>query len=307
MRPDCARLLKMNFVGCQLELKTPHERERIVEDLRRSATPMLVLNTCQRLETFGFNIPTIDSAELLQTWNAREAFERLARIAAGLESRILGELEVIGQVRTAYKEFRANGGSGLHTLDRIFQDALALARAARRESGIDQNLTSLSGLAARALLDRVPAGAHLAVVGAGSLAASTARYLTKRGNCPLRVASRCPENAVTLAVELGGFGTGLDELAHLFHGVSGVITATAAPHALVFPHHLENAARPLVIVDMGVPADCSPDVAKLPGVTYIGLGEIEAKAQYNSDERRQRAATAARIIHDGAQAWSPRA
>lgn len=296
----------MNFVGCQLELAAPQARESIVGQLRQSPSPLLVLDTCQRLETFGFDLPRVDSARLVQTWKAREAFERLARIAAGLESRILGELEVIGQVRSAYKLFRANGGAALSTLDRIFQDALALAREARRESGIDQNLTSLSGLAARTLLDRVPEGAHLAVVGAGSLAAATARYLTKRGNCPLRVASRCPENAVTLAVELGGFGTGLDELAHLFHGVSGVITATAAPHPLVFAHHLAEASRPLVIVDLGVPADCHPEVATLPGVTYIGLGEIEAKAQINTEDRRRRADIAARLIHDGAQAWTPR-
>lgn len=297
----------MNFVGCQLELGSLQEREHVVERLRQSSEPLLVLDTCQRLETFGLAIPTIDSAQLIHTWQTREAFERLARIAAGLESRILGELEVIGQVRTAYKQFRENGGAELTHLDRIFQDALALAREARRESGIDQNLTSLSGLAARALLDRVPEGSHLAVVGAGSLAASTARYLTKRGKSPLRVASRCPENALSLAVELGGFGTGLDELAHLFYGVSGIVTATAAPHPLVYAHHLAEAARPLVIVDMGVPADCSPDVAQLPGVTYIGLGEIEAKAQLNSDERRKRAEVAARLIHDGAQAWTPRA
>lgn len=296
----------MKFVGCQLELTAPQAREAVVDQLRRSPSPLLVLDTCQRLETFGFEIPPVDSAQLVRIWQARDAFERLARIAAGLESRILGELEVIGQVRAAYKTFRENGGASLSTLDRIFQDALALAREARRESGIDQNMTSLSGLAARTLLDRVPAGSHLAVVGAGSLAAATARYLTKRGNCPLRIASRCPKNAVTLAVELGGFGTGLDELAHLFHGVSGIITATAAPHPLVFAHHLEEAARPLVIVDLGVPADCHPDVAALPGVTYIGLGEIEAKAQINTEDRRRRAEIAARLIHDGAQAWTPR-
>lgn len=296
----------MNFVGCQLDLDVPQERERIVEALRRSATPLLVLNTCQRLETFGFDLPRIDAVKPIQTWHAREAFERLARIAGGLESRILGELEVIGQVRAAYKCFRENGGASLSQLDRIFQDALALAREARRVSGIDRNLTSLSGIAARMLLDRVPEGAHLAVVGAGSLAASTARYLTKRGSSPLRVASRCPRNAISLAVKLGGFGTGLDDLAYLFHGVSGIVTATAAPHALVYPHHLENAARPLVIVDLGTPSDCSPEVATLPDVTYIGLAEIEARAQVNSEERRQRAAVAARLIHDGAQAWSPR-
>lgn len=298
----------MQFVGCQLELTTPHVREGIVNALRNSShSPALVLDTCQRLEVFGFDIPSLDSVSVARQWTARDAFERLARIAAGLESRILGELEVIGQVRSAYRQFREAGGSSLTKLDRVFQDALSLAREARRESGIDQNLTSLSGLAARELLDRVAVEAPLAVVGAGSLAGSVARYLTKRGSQPVRVASRCPENAMTLAMEIGGFASGLDGLSHLFDGVAGVITATAAPHPLVFEHHLANAARPLVIVDLGVPADCGDEVRHLPGVTYITLADIEAKAQINSDERKRRAAVAARVIHDGAQAWSPRA
>lgn len=296
----------MNFVGCQLEIDSPHTREEVVERLRRCPQPLLVLNTCQRLETFGFSLPCVDTVKLTRIWQEREAFERLARIAAGLESRIIGELEVIGQVRAAYRIFRENGGAGLRALDRIFQDAIALAREARRVSGVDSNMTSLSGLAARALLDRVPEGAHLAVVGAGSLAGAVARYLSKRGNCPIRIASRCPRNAIQLAVKLGGFGLGLDEIAHLFHGVSGIVTATAAPHPLVYPHHLEEAARPLVIVDLGAPPDCHPDVATLPNVTYIGLAEIEAKAQINTEDRRRRAEIAARIIREGAQAWTPR-
>ena len=297
----------MQFVGCQLEVVAAHERESAVNALRQfSQPPLLVLDTCQRLECFGFQIPAFDSVRVVQEWNTREAFERLARIAAGLESRILGELEVIGQVRTAYRLFHESGGRSLSTLDRVFQDVLSLAREARRKSGIDQNLTSLSGLASRELLDRVSADAPLAVVGSGSLAGSVARYLTKRGSQPVRVASRCPENALSLAMEIGGFGSGLDELAHLFRGAAGIVTATAAPHALVYAHHLQDAARPLVIVDLGVPADCSPEVAALPGVTYIKLADIEAKAQINSEERRQRALVAARLIKDGAQAWSPR-
>lgn len=297
----------MQFVGCQLEVTAPHAREQAVDALRKTAqSPLLVLDTCQRFESFGFHVPAAQHIRVLQTWDTRQAFERLARIAAGLESRILGELEVIGQVRNAYRLFREAGGHGLTTLDRIFQDALALAREARRESGIDSNLTSLSGLAARELLDRVSVNAPLAVVGSGSLAGSVARYLTKRGSQPVRVASRCPENAMSLAMEIGGFASGLDQLAHLFDGAAGIVTATAAPHALVYPHHLQRAARPLVLIDLGVPADCCPEVAALPDITYISLADIEAKAQINSEERRQRALVAARLIQDGAQAWSPR-
>lgn len=298
----------MQFVACQLECTTPHAREGVVKSLRQTShRPYLVLDTCQRLECFGLSVPAMDAVRVAQQWCDRDAFARLARIAAGLESRVLGELEVVGQVRSAYRQFHEAGGRDLSKLDRIFQDALALAREARRTSGIDGNLTSLSGLAARELLDRTTTEAPLAVVGSGSLAGSVARYLTKRGNAPVRVASRCPENALSLAMEIGGFGSGLDELSHLFDGVAGIVTATAAPHPLVFAHHLAKACLPLVIVDLGVPPDCSSEVAALPGVTYIKLTDIEAKAQINSAERRERAAVAARLIDDGARAWSPRA
>lgn len=297
----------MNFVGFELEMTAPQARELAVAGLRSTAeSPMLVLDTCQRLECYGLGLPPAEHFRVVRSFDSRAAFERLARIAAGLESRILGELEVIGQVRTAYKQFHETTGRSLTALDRIFQDALALAREARRESGIDRNLTSLSGLAAHALMDRLPPEAPLAVVGSGSLATGVVRSLTKSGKRPVRIASRCPDNALSLALEVGGFATGLNELAHLFDGAAGIITATAAPHALVFPQHLAKAQRPLVIVDLGVPADCCHEVQTMADVTYISLADIEARAQFNSADRRQRAEHAAALIREGAAAWAAR-
>ncbi len=294
----------MPFVGCEFEIPSAMDRAVAVEELKKLAhPPLLVLDTCQRLEIFGLDVPAI-AQPAGSHWRDAEAFERLARIAAGLESRVLGELEVLGQVRTAYKEFIKAGGADNSRLDRIFQDALSLARDARRQSGIDKNLISLGALSARELMARVPATAPVAVVGSGSIAGSVARYLKKRGNFPVRVTSRCPENAMTLAMEVGGFGGGLDNLAPMLDGVAGIVTATAAPHPILYAHHLQAAKRPLVIVDLGVPPDCSADVSTLEDVTYLKLEEIEAKAQFNSDERRQRADVAARIIKDGAIAWS---
>ncbi|MFH0909769.1 MAG: hypothetical protein V1929_13500 [bacterium] len=295
----------MNFAAYELEISTPHDRERIIGELNRDpASPRLILSTCQRLECFGFNSPAIDSVPVRKERTHVEAFERLARIAAGLESRILGELEVLGQVRTAYKQFRETGGASQTRLDRVFQDVLSLAREARRESRIDSNLTSLGALAAREVLDRMPNTTAAAVVGSGSLAGSVARHLTKRGRCTVRVMSRCPENAFTLAMEIGGFGAGLDDLAPLLNGVSAIVTATAAPHPVVYSHHLAGTEKPLVIVDLGVPPDCSPEVSSLPDTTYITLAQIEEKAQINSSERRQCAEVAGKIIKDGAVAWA---
>jgi glutamyl-tRNA reductase len=295
----------MNFAAYELELTTPHEREEILGELAKDRNPpLLVLNTCQRLELFGLDVPSIDSRHILRQRGQAEAFERLARIAAGLESRILGELEVLGQVRTAYKQFHDLSGTSAAKLDRIFQDALSLAREARRESGIDKNLTSLGALASREVLARIPDTAPVAVVGSGSIAGSVARYLKKRGNSPVRVSSRCPENALTLATEVGGFGAGLDNLAHLLDGVAAIITATAAPHPVVYGHHLDSATRPLLIIDLGVPPDCAPEIAGMDGVTYITLEQIEEKAQLNSAERRRCAEVAAQIVKDGAIAWA---
>jgi len=297
----------MQFVGCELELTDPALREEVARILsRRNDAPVLVLNTCQRLECFGTPVEADPRWKITQVRDTREAFERMARIAAGLESRIIGELEVLGQVRSAYKDFRSVANGNHNQLDRIFQDALALGREARKKSGVDRNLISLSAISARTLMKHIPAGSSVAVVGAGSLAGSVARYLSKRGNHPLRVTSRCPENAFSLAVELGGFSSGLDEMEHMLDGVSGIITATAAPHALIYEKHLARAARPLTIVDLGAPADCDETVRHLPGVKYFSLLEIEQKAHINTEDRIQRAQMAAQIIRDGALAWSAR-
>ena len=295
----------MQFVACEIEIEASAAREAAVRQILQLPTaPLLVLNTCQRLECFGASDIPLRLFPVTRQWSQADAFERLARIAAGLESRVLGELEVLGQVRDAYQRFREAGGRAHAALDRVFQDALSLARKARRESGVDRQLTSLSALACRDLLAAIPKGAPVVVVGSGSLAGSVARHLGKKGRTPVRVAGRCPANAAHLALQAGGFGAGLDQLAHLMDDAAGIITATAAPHPVVYAHHLTRARRPLRIIDLGVPPDCHPDVRLLPDVAYRGLEAIEARAQENSEERRRRAEVAAHIIREGARTWA---
>ena len=254
----------------------------------------------------GTSLPSITGGRIVHTWDAESAFERLARIAAGLESRILGELEILGQVRAAYKAFHGDHGKQVKQLDRFFQEALALGRKARRHSGIDTQMTSLSGLAARLLIDRVTPGSPIAIIGSGSLAASSARYLSKRGRSPIRVMSRCPEKAAMLALKVGGFGSGLDTLAHQLDGVEGIICATAAPHPILYAHHLDQSAPQRTIIDLGEPPDCHSCVRTNNTFHYLGLLDIEAKANVNTDARKQAAEVAGRIVREGAAAWVQR-
>ena len=146
----------------------------------------------------------------------------------------------------------------------------------------------------------------IAVIGAGSVASSVARYLKKRGKSPIRVVSRCPEKAMTLAMLCGGFGGGLDQVSHLLQDVVGIISATAAPHPILYSHHLVTAKRPLVIVDLATPPDCHSDVAQDPAVSYFDLKAIEAKAEHNLSQREQQAVVAAEIIRDGVATWQQR-
>jgi len=287
------------IAGYAITPTRPEDRATMVERLR--GEHWLVLDTCQRLEVFGVGEPPF---AVDQRWSQSEAFERLVRIATGLESRILGELEVLGQVRSAYKQFHSalKGASSvvaadqLLALDRMFQDVLGLARKARKESGIDQNLTSLSGLASREMLERVPAGAPIAVIGSGTLASSVIRYLGKRGKSPVRVAGRCPDKALQLALEAGGFGAGLDELAHLLEDTHGVITATAAPHPVLYASHLADEAHRLHVIDLGVPPDCCDETMVHTRVDYVSLQEIEAKSETNLVDRQHAAERAREVI-----------
>ena len=284
----------------------PIRREQWVRQAREEPSrPLLILHTCQRLECFGRpDALPAHPFRVVCSAGHRQAFERLARIAAGLESRVLGELEVLGQVREAYRQFNQQGGTRDAALDRIFQDALSLARKARRESGMDRAGTSIASLAAHALLEELEPGRPVAVVGSGVLAGSVVRVLARRGKSPVRIAGRCPAHALRLAQEVGGFSGGLDQLESLFEGIAGLITATAAPHPVVFARHLEQAARPLHIIDLGVPPDCADDVRALDHVRMRTLAHIEDRANRNWDERRRRAEHAARIIAEGADAWA---
>lgn len=295
----------MRLNGYELEVDELRRREEVINYLRvHDEYALLVLNTCQRLECYGFGEPSFEALRVRRTWKADEAFIRLTRIAAGLESRIIGELEVLGQVREAYRQFQAGYGEKAKELDRVFQRSLALARKARRESGIDRTQTSLSAMAVRELLQHVSPDQPIAVVGSGSLASGVARRLNSRTAHPIRIAGRCPENALRLANSINGFADGIDRLAYLLDGVTGIISATAAPHPVIYASHLSSTSRPLTIVDLGVPPDCHPDVQTLPGVRYISLTDVENHAKEKVEERRRRGDVAARIIEEGAREWT---
>lgn len=284
-------------IGCHvLHCEDPVTKVKWADRLCAELDAALVLNTCQRLEVYGAALRPLPGVTVAEVQQGTAAIERLARIAAGLESRILGELEVLGQVRMAYKHFRSSPQWRESNVDRVFQKVLSIARKARRESGIDRNVTSIASLAGQRIAQHVPDGQPIAVIGTGSLASSVARHLVKRSRSPVRIASRCPVRAGELAESLGVDSGCLSELTGMLAGVAGIVCATAAPHPVLFLEHLQACQRPLFIVDLSVPHDCHPDIEQDTSVIRIPLEQIEQEAFVNMDERHKRAEIASAII-----------
>ena len=200
-----------------------------------------------------------------------DAARHLYRVTSGLESMIVGEAEVQGQVRRAYERALEAGTTGPLT-NRMFGAALATGKRVRTDTALTTGPASISSVAvelARQVLGDLEDRPVL-VLGAGESAELTARPLADRGARPVFVASRRHERARALAERYSGRAVGFDALPDELEAADIVVAATSSPHAIVGPEELElvmqaRDGRPLLIVDIAVPRDVDPACSACPG------------------------------------------
>jgi glutamyl-tRNA reductase len=233
----------------------------------------------------------------------REAIRHALRVASGLDSQLLGEKEILGQVRRAYTRARAAGTAGT-TLGRLFETAIRAGKRAHAETAIAHGSVSVAGAA----LDMVASalgglsGKRFLVVGAGEAGQLAARHIAKRRPARLLVANRSSEPARVLAVEVAGEPIGLHELHAAIASVDVVVAATRAPGFVISAEAVLRARtggpeRPLVLVDLSVPRNVEPAAGELPGVSVLSMDGIRARV--DSDlERRTREAPRVEAIVD---------
>lgn len=206
--------------------------------------------------------------------------QHLFETACGLDSMVVGEGQILGQVRDALKVAQDAGAAG-RSLNELFQRALRVGKRAHAETGIDQAGSALVtlglDLAGRAL-DGL-AGRRALVVGAGSMSALAAAHLARAGVAEVVVANRTREHADRLAVAVGGRATGLTELVEEVRGADVVVACTGAtgfvlPVDVVARARAGHAERPLVLVDLALPRDVDPEVLGVPGVTLVDLEDL---------------------------------
>jgi glutamyl-tRNA reductase len=226
----------------------------------------------------------------------QDAAEHLFRVAAGLESVILGETEIASQVRRAAETARVQDTMG-PLLTALFEHALGAARRVRRETAIGAGATSLSSVVAELVVDRCPAHSRrIVVVGAGELAARLLRTLAGRGVDELVVANRSAAAAQELAARHDAKAVPLRGLDEALAGADAVIVAARASQPVLTAAAVGRRGRRLVVIDLSVPRAVAPAVAALPGVELHDLDGVQMCARENALGRHRAAQAAALLI-----------
>jgi glutamyl-tRNA reductase len=233
-----------------------------------------------------------------------DAARQLFRVTSGLESMIVGEAEVQGQVRRAFDQAVAAGTTGPF-LNHLFRAALVTGKRVRTETKIGERHMSVSSVAVGLAHDALGGlrGREAVILGAGETGELTARALVERGADTLFVANRSRDRALSLAQRFGGQAAKLEELPEALGRTDIVVTATSSPHFLLGHDEIQQVmetreGRPLLLIDLAVPRDIDPDCAEVEGVTLHDVDDLQKAVQRNASVRRAEAEGASRVVEE---------
>lgn len=292
-----------------------------LETLGEHTNHGVIVSTCNRTEVYTIARDFENGADSLERFirdqfdvdiqNIRphlymleqdEAVKHLFRVASSLDSQILGESEILGQVRDAFSAATRQGIAG-GALAHVFHSAIRTGKRARTETAIGKNALSISRacveLAKRTVgpLNQL----HAVVLGVGEASRLAGIALRDAGVTDITLANRTLANASDLARELGADRAQLDDLETLLAQADVVVTATAAP-SFILPRQLIERAnsrrhgKSLIIIDIAVPRDVEPAASTLPGVHIYALNDLEAIAAANRQEREAEAVRVEEIV-----------
>ena len=232
----------------------------------------------------------------------RDAVAHLFRVAAGLDSQILGETEIAGQIKSAAQLARESGAAGT-VISRLMDRALAVSKEVRRETAIGERPLSYAALAAKLAAGIFPDFRQVSALflGAGDMAAAGVRVFSDRGVRRVAVAGRARARAAELARRAGGEAMTVAEAAARLHEFDIVVCATASTVPVVGKGAMERALaarkrRPMLVADLAAPRDVEPEVADLPDVFLYTLDHFGDMAAAARDSRTQAARAAEDIV-----------
>ncbi len=297
---------------------------RLMASLTESgeAAEVTVLSTCNRTEIYVLapdpviaesgilsalahqaGIAPTELAGHLYSLRGNDAARHVFRVTAGLESMIVGESEIQGQVKRAHELALVEGASG-PILNRLFRGALAAGGRTRNETGIGRAGVSMASVAVEQASRTIGdvAARRALIIGAGETSGLVAGALRARGAESVFVANRHLEKACDLAQRFGGTAAPLTELSEQILEADLVVSATMSPHHLIDrellePVMAERADRPLFLVDLAVPRDIDPRVRELPGVELTDVDELQVTVARNIGRRESEVRRAEHVVN----------
>ena len=305
---------------------TPQQALEAADELRRRGIleETVVLSTCNRselygvpgspggevmqaMETFLTDFHRVPSRELdgrLYRWTGPEAVRHLYRVAAGLDSMMLGEAEILGQLKTAYTQALDHGATG-PVLNRMFQGALEVGKRVRAETEVGARPMSVA-LAGVKLAERVFGnlrGRAALIVGAGSVAEQVVEHLRNRGVANLRVINRSFDRAAELAARMNAEPVEWEALDRVLSHPDVIVTSVGGSEAVLTRAMLERAihardGRPVFVVDLGVPRNVAPDAAGLYNLYLYNIDHLGEIVEQNKKAREAEIPRAETLVNE---------
>ena len=284
---------------------------------------IVVLSTCNRTEWYLAVREDVEALAALQDFLAqrtgyahdqlrhyhyllrgRDAVVHLMRVASGLDSMVLGEPQILGQVRDAY-----DMGLAVHTmgpqLAELFRQAIAVGKRARSETTISRNATSIGSVAMRWIAghEALSQSKRIAIVGAGEMGTLVARHAADVRDVILRIYNRTLARAQSLAKTIRATAHPLQDLPQALVWADAVIVAAGAEHYLITPDMMPHRETPIILVDLSVPPAIHPELADHPQVDLFVLDDIQQVVQHNLAQREAAIPQVEAMIQEAADAY----
>ncbi len=329
-------IVGINHTSAPVEMReqvafTPEQLVDALKDLAHHAhlSEVAILSTCNRTEVIATS-PSLDTQAIVN-WLADyhglnvtdlspSIYEKLnkdgalhaVRVACGLDSMVIGEPQILGQVKEAYEHARRIGTLGTE-LQHLSQTTFRIAKRVRTETSIGENSVSVASTAvtlAGRLFSDLPA-CHILLIGAGDTSELVGRHLLSAGINQITIANRTLENARRLAHELGGTAIDLQSIPAKLPEADIVIASTAARLPVLGKGVVERALksrkhRPILMVDLAVPRDIEPEVAQLRDIYLYSVDDLQEIIEANLSDRLQAADAAEQIVTEEVSAYRSR-
>ncbi len=279
----------------------------------------LILSTCNRVEVYSWankggedhiistleevkGVPAQEIMPCLYIYRGEEAVKHVFMVASSLDSMVIGEPQIVGQVKDAFESALTSNATGV-ILNQLMKKALSVSKRVRTETGIGESAVSVS-YAAVELAKKIfgdLANRRAMLVGAGEMAELAAQHLVHQGVSHLIVVNRTPSKAHELAQRLKGEAAGMDLLEAKLIEVDIVITSTGAPQTIISRETVQRAMkerkrRPIFFIDIAVPRDVDSEVQRVENVYLYDIDDLEQVVEENRKRREKEAAKAEAIV-----------